>query len=123
MQKVLKGHSQTQRIIEFFKRIFLHRDKTVEDQYLRRVIILRDQRLRFCHIRFSRIHRVDAVLPDPRKLLLGDAADHNICHRRFDDRHFILFQELDTLYCGIRPLVILSRQELHAKYLSVCRNV
>ncbi len=123
MLKILKGHGQPQGPIQLSQFRLRHVLKSRKYRYIRRLLVVRHQRIRFYHIRLPGIHRIDAVSLDPLKLLVGYNTRNQISNSRFDNRFFILFQKLHTLYRGICPLVKLPRQILHAEHPAVLRDL
>ena len=128
MQKVLERHGKTKGFIQLLQLFLRHVHKVfpfreiLQYDHIRRLLIGKRQRLRLYHAGFSRIHGIDTVCLDPRKLIIRHVSIDQISHCRFDDRFFVFLQKLHALHSGISPLVKLPRQELYGKYPSVFRN-
>ena len=71
--------------------------------------------IRLGQIRFSGIHRIDAVFLDGLLLLFGQTSRQHVHLGIVNLRLLLRLQNLNTLHCGVRSLVILSRQILHRK--------
>ena len=71
MLEILQCHGQSQRIVELRKLLLGHLDKTIQNGNVCRLLIYRNQCLRFDKIRLPGIHRVDAVGLNPVNFLPG----------------------------------------------------
>ncbi len=97
MLKILKGHGKPQGIIELFELRLRHIYKVLplrqifKNCHIRRFLIDNPQRLRFLHTGLPGIHRIDTVVLDLLKLLIGDIADDHVGNCRLNDRLFIFF--------------------------------
>ena len=116
MEKVLKSHGQPQRIVERPQFLLLHVPKARKDLHILRLLKNRNQRVRLLQAGLPGIHGVDAVVFDSRKFFVRHRPLDHIGDGRADDRLFILFDKLDALLRGIRPLVELPRKILYGKY-------
>ncbi len=116
MQKIPESHGKVQRKVTLLQYRLRFPAKTLQHFHVFRLLIYRRQCIRLLHTGLPRVHRINAVIFNLLKLLIGKAAADHIGHRRPDHRLLILFQKLHALQCGIRPLVELPRQVFHAEY-------
>ena len=89
MKKILKGHRQIQRTIQLLKRFLLHLHKSVKNCHICRLFKFRYQSFGLLHICLPRIHGINTVTLNARKLLLCDHSLYHIGDSRAN--HWCLF--------------------------------
>ncbi|GFI54948.1 hypothetical protein IMSAGC022_01576 [Alistipes sp.] len=101
MEEILKSHSQSQRIIQLLKLLFLHVPETVKYDHILWLIEACRQRIRLLHAGLPGIHRIDTVRLDRLELFVRDdpaASLYHIGRRRMDHRLLVLLDKLYALY-------------------------
>ena len=111
--KIFECHSQIQRTVQFFKLILRHILEAVKNHNVCRIIKYCYQCFRLCRASLTGIYRVDAVIFDCCKLLIGNVSLNHISSRRTDNRLCIFIQKLHALNSRICSLIKLSRQILY----------
>ena len=115
--EILEGHGQIQGSIQLLQCLILHLCKPVKNLHICGLIKYGDERIRLLQAGLSGIHRVDAVIFDLLKLLICQCSFYYIGDCSLDHRLLVFFQKLYALNSRICPLVELSRQEFHRKYI------
>ena len=121
--KIRIGHCKPERIIKRTELFLRHGIKSRQNLHILRNRMLDGEGLRLLHAGLSRIHRVDAVTLDAGKLLIRYIPLKDISHCCADGRRLMLVDKLQALHRGIRALVKLSRNRLHAEHTRSLRNV
>ena len=91
MQKVLEGHGQGKRTVQFPELFLLHPCKAVQYDHIRRLVENIDQGIRLFPARLPGIHGVNAVCLYSVKFLVRDITQNHIGDRGADDGLLILF--------------------------------
>ena len=113
--EVRKCHRKIQRLIEFLEIREVHGAEICKNLNIVRLRVDSRECLRHGLIRLAGVDRIDSVLHELLKILIGDLTDEHIGRCGMDAGILLLIQESDALLCGVRSLVELTRQVLNGK--------
>ena len=113
--EVRECHRKIQGIIQLLELSEIHGAEICKNLNILRLRIDSSECLRHGLIRLTGVDRIDSVLHELLKVLIGDLTDEHIGRRGMDTGILLLIQEADALLCGVRSLVKLARQVLDGK--------
>ena len=114
--QIIQVHSKTQAVQKFCKTIIVHSDKAIYRSNIFGSIVFNSEGFGKLQSSFTAFHSVDHVLLDGSHILIAQVPIDHIDLGRPNHRTIALAQNLNTLSSGIRSLIKLTGQRLHAKY-------
>ncbi len=113
--KVCKGHGKTEGLIQLLELLLIFVNEAVENNDVRRFLVLSRQRFRLLHAGLAGIHRIDQIGFDAFKVRIGNVSGQDIGLCRLDNDMRIGVQQLNALHGRIGSLVKLTGKRFYRK--------